>query len=180
VVALNQIGTLSQTTAPTAIQHVSRLRSVTINASDAAGKSVGAVQSAVQASVAKIALPPGFTVSYAGQAQQGTSAFTDIFKALGVSVVLMYMLMMLLFRSVTLSIAVLMSLPLAVVGAIGGMTLTGSNSPFSRCWASPCWLDWLVRMPSCWWTTRTHSVGTARVVPTHYCTLVPCDCGRAR
>ncbi len=40
----------------------------------------------------------------------------------------MYMLMMLLFRSVTLPLAVLVSLPLAVVGAIGAMTtLTGSN-----------------------------------------------------
>jgi HAE1 family hydrophobic/amphiphilic exporter-1 len=39
----------------------------------------------------------------------------------------MYLLMMLLFGSVTLPLAVLMSLPLAVVGAIGAMTLTGSN-----------------------------------------------------
>jgi HAE1 family hydrophobic/amphiphilic exporter-1 len=127
VVALNQIGTLTQTTAPTAIQHVNRLRSVTVNASAGAGYSVGTLQAAIQASIGRIALPPGYIVVYAGQAQQGASTFTDIFKALGVSVVLMYMLMMLLFGSVTLPLAVLMSLPLAVVGAIGAMTLTGSN-----------------------------------------------------
>jgi len=127
VVALSQIGSLSQTTAPTAIQHVSRLRSVTINASAGAGVSVGTVQTAVQANVGNIALPPGYVVTYAGQAQTGLSAFNDIFKALAISLVLMYMLMMLLFGSVTLPLAVLMSLPLAVVGAIGAMTLTGSN-----------------------------------------------------
>src|SRR5438132_4803902 len=127
VVALSQIGSLSQTTASTAIQHVSRLRSVTINASAGAGMSVGAVQTAVQANVGKIALPLGYAVTYAGQAQTGLSAFNDIFKALAISLVLMYMLMMLLFGSVTLPLAVLMSLPLAVVGAIGAMTLTGSN-----------------------------------------------------
>ena len=127
VVALSQIGSLSQTTAPTAIQHVSRLRSVTINASAGAGVSVGTVQTAVQANVGKIALPSGYAVTYAGQAQTGLSAFNDIFKALAISLVLMYMLMMLLFGSVTLPLAVLMSLPLAVVGAIGAMTLTGSN-----------------------------------------------------
>jgi multidrug efflux pump subunit AcrB len=60
-------------------------------------------------------------------------------KALGVSVVLMYMLMMLLFGSVTMPVAVLMSLPLAVAGAIGGMTLTGSNFTRSHCWGSRCW-----------------------------------------
>ena len=127
VVALDQVGMLSQTTAPTAIRHVNRLRSVTINASAGAGRSVGTLQSAVQANVARIALPPGYNITYAGQAQQGATAFTDIFKALAVSLVLMYMLMMLLFGSVTLPLAVLMSLPLAVVGAISAMTVTGSN-----------------------------------------------------
>src|SRR5260370_24647622 len=89
--------------------------------------SVGAVQTAIQANVGTIALPPGYVVPYAGQAQTGFSACNDIVKALGISLVLMYMLMMLLFGSVTLPLAVLMSLPLAVVGAIGAMTLTGSN-----------------------------------------------------
>src|SRR5207302_1006570 len=85
VVALSQIGSLSQTTAPTAIQHVSRLRSVTINASAGAGVSVGTVQTAVQANVGNIALPPGYVVTYAGQAQTGLSAFNAIFKALAIS-----------------------------------------------------------------------------------------------
>jgi hydrophobic/amphiphilic exporter-1 (mainly G- bacteria), HAE1 family len=127
VVALDQIGSIAVTNAPTAIAHDNRLRSVTINASAGQGAAVGTVQSAIQAGVASIPLPPGYDVIYGGPAQRGTSAFIDIFKALRVSVVLMYMLMMLLFRSVTLPLAVLVSLPLAIVGAIGAMTLTGSN-----------------------------------------------------
>jgi HAE1 family hydrophobic/amphiphilic exporter-1 len=38
----------------------------------------------------------------------------------------MYMLMMMLFRSLTLPLAVLMSLPLAMIGALGAMALTHS------------------------------------------------------
>jgi hydrophobic/amphiphilic exporter-1 (mainly G- bacteria), HAE1 family len=41
--------------------------------------------------------------------------------------VLMYVLMALLFDSLTLPLAVLMSVPLAVVGAIGAMSLTATN-----------------------------------------------------
>jgi len=41
----------------------------------------------------------------------------------------MYMLMMMLFNSLTLPLAVLMSLPLAIVGAVGAMALT--NTPFT-------------------------------------------------
>jgi len=127
VVSLSQIGALSETTAPTSITHDTRLRSVTVNASAGGGRSSSSVQSAIQTNLAKINVPAGYKITYAGQAQQGTSAFIDIFKALGVALILMYMLMMLLFGSVTLPLAVLMSLPLAVVGALGAMALTGSN-----------------------------------------------------
>ena len=48
---------------------------------------------------------------------------------MGVAVLLMYMLMMMLFGSLTLPLAVLMSLPLAVVGALGAMALT--HTPFT-------------------------------------------------
>jgi HAE1 family hydrophobic/amphiphilic exporter-1 len=74
-------------------------------------------------------LPSGYSVTYSGQASQGGSAFADIFKALGIAVLLMYLLMLMLFKSVTVPLAVLMSLPLAIVGALGAMALTGS--PFT-------------------------------------------------
>jgi HAE1 family hydrophobic/amphiphilic exporter-1 len=64
---------------------------------------------------------------YGGQAAMGGQTFGDIFKALSAGLVLMYVLMALLFKSLTLPLAVLMSLPLAVVGALGGMGLTATN-----------------------------------------------------
>jgi HAE1 family hydrophobic/amphiphilic exporter-1 len=45
---------------------------------------------------------------------------------MGMAVLLMYMLMMMLFRSLTLPLAVLMSLPLAMIGALGAMALAHS------------------------------------------------------
>jgi hydrophobic/amphiphilic exporter-1 (mainly G- bacteria), HAE1 family len=126
-VSLGQLGTITQTTAPTAIAHYGRVRSVTINASAGGGVTPGSLQSAIQSGVSKVPLPSGYNVTYAGASQQGSSAFADIFKALAISILLMYMLMTLLFGSVTLPLAVLMSLPLAVVGAFGAMTLTASN-----------------------------------------------------
>jgi HAE1 family hydrophobic/amphiphilic exporter-1 len=68
-------------------------------------------------------LPAGYSVTYAGQGQQGGSAFGDLARAMGIAVLLMYMLMMMLFGSLTLPLAVLMSLPLAMVGALGAMGL---------------------------------------------------------
>jgi HAE1 family hydrophobic/amphiphilic exporter-1 len=129
IVRLDQLATIQQADIPTSIRHVNRLRSVTIGAEPGEGKLVGDVQSAVQKAVLAVPMPPGYAVTYAGQGQQGSNAFGDIFKALGLAVLLMYMLMMMLFGSLTLPLAVLMSLPLAVVGSFGAMALTGT--PFT-------------------------------------------------
>jgi len=128
MVRLGQIGTISRGSAPTQITHFNRERSVTINAS-ASGATVGTVQQALQARLAAITLPPGYSITYAGQAAMGGSAFGDVFRALGIAIVMMYLLMVLLFGSLTLPLAVLMSLPLAVVGALGAMALT--QTPFT-------------------------------------------------
>jgi HAE1 family hydrophobic/amphiphilic exporter-1 len=126
IVHLGSVGTLVAGSAPTQISHVSRERSVTINAS-VGGAAVGTVAQEIQNRLSKLALPPGYSITYAGQAARGADAFSDIFKALGISLLLMYVLMMMLFGSLTLPLAVLMSLPLAVIGALGALALTGNS-----------------------------------------------------
>jgi HAE1 family hydrophobic/amphiphilic exporter-1 len=129
VVTLGQFTTIEQAEIPTAIRHVNRQRSVTISGEPGPGRLVGDVQAAVTRAVMAVPLPAGYAVTYSGQGQQGSTAISDIFRALGVAVLLMYMLMMMLFASLTLPIAVLMSLPLALVGSFGAMALT--QTPFT-------------------------------------------------
>jgi hydrophobic/amphiphilic exporter-1 (mainly G- bacteria), HAE1 family len=122
-VELGQFATFEQARIPTAIKHVNRLRSVTIGVNAGEGHLVGDLQNQVEAAVAGVPMPSGYSVTYAGQGQQGGSAFGDLARAMGMAVLLMYMLMMMLFRSLTLPLAVLMSLPLAMVGALGAMAI---------------------------------------------------------
>ena len=99
---------------------------MTIGVSAGQGHLVGDLQNGVQAAVATVQMPVGYSVTYAGQGQQGGSAFGDLARAMGMAVLLMYMLMMMLFGSLTLPLAVLMSLPLAMVGALGAMAVAHS------------------------------------------------------
>ncbi|HYY89493.1 MAG TPA: efflux RND transporter permease subunit [Chloroflexota bacterium] len=128
IVMLGQLGEITTSTAPTQVKHVARERSVIVNAS-AGGRLVGDIQRDVEAVVGAIPLPPGYSITYQGQAQQGGQSFGFIFRAMGFGLVLMYLLMVMLFRSLTLPLSVLMSLPLAVVGSLGAMTLT--ETPFT-------------------------------------------------
>jgi hydrophobic/amphiphilic exporter-1 (mainly G- bacteria), HAE1 family len=126
IVHLGQVGTIVAGSAPTRISHVGRTRSVTVSAA-ASGRTIGSVSQDVQTSLDQLPLPSGYKITYQGQAAMGASAFASIFAALGTSLLLMYMLMMMLFGSVTLPLAVLISLPLAIVGALGSLVLTGSS-----------------------------------------------------
>lgn len=127
LVRLGQFAAFEQARIPTTITHVNRLRSVTIGVNAGEGHPVGSLQNAVQAAVAGVQMPSGYNVTYAGQGQQGGSAFGDLARAMGMAVLLMYMLMMMLFGSLTVPLAVLMSLPLAMVGALGAMALAHSS-----------------------------------------------------
>ncbi|MFN8523284.1 MAG: efflux RND transporter permease subunit [Chloroflexota bacterium] len=129
IVQLDQFTTIRQVQIPTTIRHVNRLRSVTISADPADGKLVGDAQAAAVNAMKQIELPPGYAITYSGQGQQGGTAIRDIMRAIGIAVLLMYMLMMILFNSMMLPLSVLMSLPLAVVGAFGAMAMTGT--PFT-------------------------------------------------
>jgi HAE1 family hydrophobic/amphiphilic exporter-1 len=126
LVKLGQFTTLQETSVPTSIQHVNRLRSVTISVNAGEGVLVGDLQNAVQRAVKQVALPSGYSVTYAGSGQIGGSAFGDLARAMGVAVLLMYMLMMMLFGSLVRPLVVLVSLPLALIGALGAMALAQS------------------------------------------------------
>ncbi|HET6317308.1 MAG TPA: efflux RND transporter permease subunit [Chloroflexota bacterium] len=126
VVKLGQFTNFETTEVPTSIQHVNRLRSVTIGVNAGDGVLVGDLQNAVQKAVKTVPLPAGYSVTYAGSGQIGGSAFGDLARAMGVAVLLMYMLMMMLFGSLMRPLVVLFSLPLALIGALGAMALAHS------------------------------------------------------
>ncbi|MCX6023271.1 MAG: efflux RND transporter permease subunit, partial [Chloroflexi bacterium] len=107
--------------------HNKRERGVTVGATPD-GRLLGDVQRDVEAAIkSHVTLPTGYAISYAGQGADSGEAFTDVYRAMGAAVGLIFMLMVLLFGSVMLPLAVVLSLPLALVGALGGLALTGTS-----------------------------------------------------
>lgn len=74
-----------------------------------------------------IALPPGVTFSSGGQVEQQNEVFSSIFIALGVAVALMYMILVVQFGSFLDPIAILISLPLSLIGVMGALAITGNT-----------------------------------------------------
>jgi HAE1 family hydrophobic/amphiphilic exporter-1 len=126
IVRLDQIATLVTDSGPARIQRSNRQRVVSVNGS-VTGRSLGDVARDVRAQTDTIPLPEGYTLKFAGQVQQLETAFTTLISALGLSVILVYMLMVALYESWLTPFAIMFSLPVALVGAFLGLYLTGNT-----------------------------------------------------
>ena len=122
-IRLGQIAQVTSVTGPTQITRRDRQRSVSITAS-LNGRVAGDVSADIQKGLDTIRVPSGYKVTQGGVAQSQNESFGQIFAALGLSVLLMYMLMVALFESLVYPLMIMFSLPLAVVGAFGLLAAT--------------------------------------------------------
>jgi HAE1 family hydrophobic/amphiphilic exporter-1 len=124
VVQLGNVARIVRDTGPTQIDHQGRQRQITILA-NLTGIPLGTAVDLVNAAVARVGLPPGFAVDFAGQAQVMAESFRNLLFALFLAVVLIYMVLASQFASFVHPFTIMLSLPMAVIGAIGGLLVAG-------------------------------------------------------
>jgi hydrophobic/amphiphilic exporter-1 (mainly G- bacteria), HAE1 family len=122
-VPLSQVAQITPSFGPSQIAHYQRERVVTIGA-NIEGSSLGKVSQSVMANVQKIQLPPGYHISQSGETQSQNEVFGNIFIALGVAVMLMYLILVMQFGSFLDPIAILISLPLSLIGVVLALIVT--------------------------------------------------------
>jgi preprotein translocase subunit SecF len=76
-------------------------------------------------------LPPGITASEGYQSEQQTRAFQEALQAMLISIVAVYLVMVITFRSFVHPFTILFSLPLAIIGVAAVVWLTGSEVDLS-------------------------------------------------
>ena len=70
-------------------------------------------------------IPPSAQVEIGGVLAQQAEAFSGLFAAMGVAILLVYLMMVLAFNSLVTPFIILFSLPLATIGAFPALLLTG-------------------------------------------------------
>jgi HAE1 family hydrophobic/amphiphilic exporter-1 len=83
------------------------------------------VQDTIDGLVASGEIPPSVDVRLAGVTQQQNEAFSGLFVAMGVAVLLVYVTLVLTFNSLITPFIILFSLPLATIGAFPALVITG-------------------------------------------------------
>jgi HAE1 family hydrophobic/amphiphilic exporter-1 len=82
------------------------------------------VSQTVMRKLRDVQLPAGYHVSAGGQAQSQSEEFGSIFVALGVAVMLMYLILVVQFGSFLDPLAILISLPLSLIGVVLALIIT--------------------------------------------------------
>jgi len=122
-VPLGQVAQIVPSFGPSQIDHYQRERVVSIGA-NVEGASFGNVSQAVMRKLRDVQLPAGYHVSAGGQAQSQSEVFGSIFVALGVAVMLMYLILVVQFGSFLDPLAILISLPLSLIGVVLALIIT--------------------------------------------------------
>ena len=126
-VRLHQVSTVERDLAPAVINRTDRQRQLTVTAG-ATGRASGDVSNDVEAAIqSTIDVPAGYTIKLSGMAEAQQESFQDLLSALALGILLIYMLLVALFQSWLQPLAIMFSLPVAVVGAFGGLWLTGNT-----------------------------------------------------
>ena len=121
---LGQIADITRTVGPAVINHLDRDPVVIVEA-NVSGRPGGEVTLDIRSRLATLPLPPGVRITEGGDAQQQDEVFGNIFIALGVAGMLMYLILVMQFGSFIDPLAIMMSLPLSMIGVMLGLAVTG-------------------------------------------------------
>ena len=109
-----------------AISRTDRLRSASVSG-DITADDTQAIGLLIQEKIDALNLPPGVTVTNAGVFSQITEGFEDIFLAMGVGIILVYLVMVGSLGSLRNPFVIVTSLPLALIGALAALAITGRS-----------------------------------------------------
>ena len=124
-VRLDSVASIVPVTKQTTITRVDSKPAATITG-DITSENTGKVSQDAQKAADKLSLPDGISVKTGGIASDINEGFSKMFVAIVVSIVLVYTVMALLFGSLLTPFVILFSLPLALIGAIVALAVTGS------------------------------------------------------
>ena len=123
MVPLDQIATITMGKGPSGIEHANGKRNVTVSA-NAQGRSNGEVTEDAEKLAKSFDYPPGYGQSLGGAGQDQKELFTEMLIALLSGIGLMYLILVMQFGSFTAPLAVMLSLPLSLIGVVLALLLT--------------------------------------------------------
>jgi hydrophobe/amphiphile efflux-1 (HAE1) family protein len=127
VVPLAMLVDVERDIGPTEVQHTNRQRTITIWAGSALGAADSDIQKEMNTYVRENPPPPGYEYSVGHMTEMQQTMFVNMFTALAIAVVFIYIVLAAQFNSFTHPFTIMLALPLAVVGALIAIFILGTT-----------------------------------------------------
>ncbi|QDH16451.1 efflux RND transporter permease subunit [Swingsia samuiensis] len=127
LVPLNQVTTITHSTAPLLISHYGQFPATTISFNVTKGYSLGQATNAIERVEKQINLPPAFQTSFQGTAAAFRSSLSNEVWLVLAAIIAVYIVLGVLYESLIHPITILSTLPSATIGALIGLYLCGMD-----------------------------------------------------
>jgi multidrug efflux pump subunit AcrB len=114
----------------TVIRRHDRRRSITVAAYPPVGGLAIPVVEKARPAIAAIALPAGYAIAIDGEAKEMAASQGEMGGIMAISLALIFLLLVMQFRSLAKAAAVMATVPLALIGAFAGLALFGASLGF--------------------------------------------------
>jgi HAE1 family hydrophobic/amphiphilic exporter-1 len=123
MIPVGQVATFARASSSSQIRHYDLMREVRVFA-NTANRPMGNVQTDMEDAVEALKIPSGYSVIFTGESEEMNETFDYIYEALILAVVFIYLILASQFGSFTHPLAIMLSLPLSLIGVAGIMALT--------------------------------------------------------
>ena len=123
---LREVADVLPGSGPSSIRRRDLVREVRVSA-NTDGRPLQEVSNEIMAAAAGIALPAGYDIVAGGDTEELVNMFTSMFEALTLAVIFIYLILASQFGSFTHPLAIMLSLPLSLVGVAITLYLTGDT-----------------------------------------------------
>ena len=126
MVPLAQVASIEPSGAPAEIKHLSLERMARIEG-NYQGRALTQVMGDIRKRMASVALPPGYRVDFGGEQKNFAETTGYVIESLTLAIVFVYLILASQFGSFLQPLAIMLSLPLSIVGVLVALMLTGDT-----------------------------------------------------
>lgn len=127
LIKLDQFATVTPGTGPSQYQRTNRRSSVIMESQLAGGRALGDVTSEIEKTIKDSKLPQSIQTQFIGSAENMADSGKTIGTAFLISILLVYLIMVALYDNYIYPFVVLFAIPVALIGALLALALTGNN-----------------------------------------------------
>ncbi len=125
LIPLGEVAELVMGESPIQVNREGQTRMVSVSG-QISGRDLASVMRDVGVRLQDVSLPDGVFLEFGGQNQEMNESFMQLFQALLLGIVLVFMIMASQFESLLQPLAIMFTLPLALIGVVGGLLLGGT------------------------------------------------------